>query len=497
MSSNNKSIKPNIIFITCDHLRADLLGCAGHPAIQTPHIDKLAEHGVRFSQAYSPTPVCIPARATMMTGLEGDRLGLKEYRAGFELPVQDTLPQQLRDAGYQTKVVGKMHVYPERKHYGFEEMLLCEEGRLLGENKQLDDYEIWLAEQGYPGKAFAHGLSMNEYAVSPWHLPDHLHPTEWIGEQACKQIKRRDWTRPLFLWTSFTAPHPPLTPLMNDLYVYEGEEIPESAMGDWVEEHPIYHQMSLAFGKGKTKHQKEQAKRAFYASVTHIDRQINRIIGTLSEEGMLDNTWIVFTADHGDNLGDHNLWAKSTFLKGSCNIPLIITPPYQGDERLGTEWKAESINHSMVGLQDILPTLVDIGGGVIPEGIDGRSLLPLVKDTSQSVREFLLGEFGRDRHRTLMVTDRDWKYIWYETDGYELLFNIKEDPNELKNLVKKEPEKREEYRQKLISILTSREQDPAVEGEELKVTFPGSKAEKNKRPRINSFMAYESPVGHH
>ncbi|WP_227935303.1 sulfatase-like hydrolase/transferase [Alkalihalobacillus deserti] len=281
------------------------------------------------------------------------------------------------------------------------------------------------------------------------------------------------------------------------MYVYEREDIPESPIGDWAEDYPIYHQMGLSFGKNMTKNQIELAKRAFYASVTHIDRQINRILGTLSEEGILDNTWIIFTADHGDNLGDHNLWQKFNFLKGSCNIPLIIKPPYQGDQRLEDKWEPNSTNNTVVGLQDILPTLVDIGYGSIPEGIDGRSLLPLVKDNSKKVREVLLGELGKDGYRSFMVTDGEWKYIWYEEDGYELLFNIQDDPNEIYNLVQKEFEKRTEYRKKLINILSSREQDPAIDKNELKATSPGKKVVKGKRPRMNSYIAYESPVGHH
>jgi arylsulfatase len=496
---NDKQTQPNIVFITCDHLRADLLGCAGNQTVQTPHIDKLAEHGVQFTQAYSGTPICIPARASIMTGKDGHSLGIKGYRAGYELPVRETLPQQLHDAGYQTKVVGKMHVYPERCHYGFEEMLLCEEGRLLGEpygeKRGVDDYELWLAEQGYSGKAFAHGLSALEYAASPWHLPNHLHPSEWIGEQACKQIKRRDWTRPLFLWTSFTAPHPPLTPLLNDLYVYEHEDIPESVMGDWIEEHPVFHDMMRAYGKGKTQKQVELIKRAFFALITQIDRQINRIIGTLSEEGLLDNTWIIISSDHGENLGDHGLWSKSNFLKGSCNIPLIITPPYKGDDRIGTGWEGRTID-AVVGLQDILPTLVEIGNGKIPENIDGKSLLPLLKNNSQAVRDVILGELGPNGRRSLMVTDGKWKYIWYETDGKELLFHIADDPDEIHNLANKEIEKRKEYRSKLIDILSKRENDPALDGQELKAFSPGMEG-TGKRPRISSHIDYEVPVGLH
>ena len=279
------------------------------------------------------------------------------------------------------------------------------------------------------------------------------------------------------------------------MYVYENEEIPEPEMGDWIEDHPIFHQMGIAFGKGKTKKQIELIKRAFYAAVTQIDRQINRIIGTLIEEDMFDNTWIIFTADHGDNLGDHQLWSKSNFLKGSCNIPFIITPPYHGDDRIGDGW-ADTTNDAVVGLQDILPTLVDIANGTIPDNIDGKSLLPLIKDRTQSVRDVILGEFGAEGRRSLMVTDGNWKYIWYETEGFELLFHLEEDPNELHNLAKKEPEKRIELQNKLIDILSARENDPALDGQELKAKSPGLVLPR-RRPKLNPAMAYEAPVGLH
>lgn len=490
--------------ITCDHLRGDFLGCAGHDLIQTPHIDLLAKKGVRFTQAYSTTPICTPARATIMTGLDGNSIGLTEYQEGRELPVKETLPQQLSDAGYQTLVVGKMHTYPERRHYGFNNMILCEEGRALGapygEKRGYGDYEQWLSEQGYPGMAFGHGMSINSYTTTSWHLPDHLHPTEWIGYEACKQIKRRDWTSPLFLWASFTAPHPPLTPLLKDLHLYDRDEMPTPVIGDWTEEHPIFHELGLSFGETMTEKQIDLAYRAYFALVTQVDRQVNRIIGTLREEGILDNTWFIFTSDHGDNLGDHNLWQKTNFLKGSCNIPLIITPPLvgRGDESrslLNEEWLPGEVNDSVVALQDILPTCCEIAGAKIPENIDGKSLVPLVDDANQAVRDVLLGEFGSIGKRSLMVSDGKWKYIWYEEDGVELLFNLQEDPDELHNAVLEEPQLTEQWRGKMISLIESRESDPAVVNGQLCPIAPGVKlSSMEKEIRKNSYP-YFHPMG--
>jgi arylsulfatase A-like enzyme len=405
-----------------------------------------------------------------MTGLEGHTMGITVYREGFALPTRATLPQLLHDGGYETRVVGKMHVYPERCHYGFDSMLLCEEGRMLGAGQErkrgYDDYEQWLAEQGYPGRAFAHGIASNEYAATtPWHLPDHLHPTEWIAHESCKAIKRRDWTRPMFLWASFTAPHPPLTPLMQDLYMYDDDEIPTPVMGDWAQDHALYHQRNAATfgGDMMSPRQTELARKSFYAMITHVDRAINRIIGTLREEGMLENTWFIFTSDHGDNMGDHGLWFKSNFTQGACHIPFIVTPPVRGDLNhiMGTEW-LPGVNHSPVGLQDIMPTCLSIAGLPIPEGLDGRSLWDVVNDPAGAVRETLLGEFGIPGKRSLMVTDGVWKYIWFEEDGEQLLFHLAEDADELVNVASTQPEQLGEYRQRLTNILLERTADPAV-----------------------------------
>lgn len=201
-------------------------------------------------------------------------------------------------------------------------------------------------------------------------------------------------------------------------------------------------------------------------------------------------------------MGDHHLWQKSNFLKGSCNIPLIITPPLRAkgdklDEYLGSQWMPGTVNHSVVGLQDIMPTILDLAGAEIPEHIDGKSLLPLVKDSTEAVREVILGEFGSNGRRSMMLTDGKWKYIWYEEDGFELLFNLEEDPNELRNLSSKEPWMREEWRRKLVDVLSGRENDPAVDGQQLKATSPGSKLSPMEiEKRVNSYP-YRHPMGLH
>ncbi len=485
--------RPNIVFITCDHLRSDFLGCAGHPVIQTPHIDFLAQRGTRFTQAYCPTPVCIPARQTIMSGYDSHHLGLTYYKEGFEIPTRETLPRLLTRAGYQTKAVGKMHIYPERDHHGFEMMTLCEEGRRLGitkgEHRGYGDYEQWLAEQGYAGEAWTHGVANNEITMRPWHLPDHLHPTEWIGREACREIKRRDWTRPLFMWVSFTAPHPSFAPLWRDLTIYDRDEMPRPvADGDWYGRPPFEHQQISAEFRSdqKTAREIDQAYRGYFALMSQVDRWVNLIIGTLREEGLLQDTWLVFTSDHGDSMGDHGLWAKRNFMKGACSIPLIVTPPPRGDldRVMGLEWVPGRSCDAVVGLQDILPTILGIAGVPAPPEVDGKNLLPLVHDPAQRVRESFLGEHGESGRRTLMLTDGRWKYLWYEADGSELLFEIASDPDERHDRSQAEPEMLRAWRERLIVILSGRAGDPAVTGGRLSPKQPGRKLTELEKARM-------------
>ena len=179
-----------------DQWPGTLLGIAGHPVIETPTIDHLASLGTYFPNAYSECPICIPARRSVMTGttarVHGDRL----FQPAATMPGLPTLAQTFRNAGYQAYAVGKLHVYPQRDRIGFDDVLLAEEGRSnLG---AIDDYEIYLAEQGHAGRQFEHGMCNNDYMWRSWHLPEECHVTNWTTREMVKTIKRRDPTRPAF-----------------------------------------------------------------------------------------------------------------------------------------------------------------------------------------------------------------------------------------------------------------------------------------------------------
>lgn len=195
-------------------------------------------------------------------------------------------------------------------------------------------------------------------------------------------------------------------------------------------------------------------------------------------------------------MGDHGMWHKGNFLQGSCHIPFLVIPPLQGnggDQTLGLDWLPGSVYDSPVGLQDIMPTLLDIAGADIPSKLDGRSVLPLITGEQGLLRDYYFGEFGTVNRRCFMLTDGKWKYIWYEEDGKELLFHIQEDPNELHNRASEEPSQLELWRERLTSRLTLRKQDPTLKQGQWKPATVVELTQQQKR----RFVSDRGPRGNH
>ena len=417
-------MKPNILLICTDHWPAALMGCAGHPVIQTPTIDTLARNGVRFTNCYSESPFCMPARRTLMTGVMPRTHGDRTFQDTLPMPDLPTMAQTFRDAGYQAYAVGKLHVYPQRDRIGFDDVILEEEGRT--QYGIIDDYEMFLADEGHVGRQFDHGMSNNQYGMRPWHLPEHTHATNWATQQMVRTIKRRDPLRPSFWYLSYRHPHPPLTPLQIYLDLYRDIDVDQPFMGEWVREDentPYCLAAGFSAGDGLNEIQTRQARLAFYALCTHIDHQIRVLIGSLREEGLLDNTIICFTSDHGDMLGNHNLWAKRIFYENSANVPMIVVGT-RDSERVGINQTADRI----VGWQDVMPTLLDLANIPIPDSVEGISMF------GEAQREWLYGEVGEDAHATRMIRDRQYKLIYYPVGNHRQLFDIDADPEEMRDL---------------------------------------------------------------
>ena len=414
--------RPNVLLVSTDHWPADLLGAAGHPAVLTPTLDELARSGVRFRNAYAECPVCIPARRTLMTGVSPRTHGDRDFGETMPMPELPTMAQAFRDGGYQAFAVGKLHVYPQRNRIGFDDVILDEEGRT--QYGVVDDYEAFLGDRGHLGAQFDHGMSNNDYVVRTWHLPEELHATNWAAQQMVRTIKRRDPGRPAFWFLSFRHPHPPIVPLETYLEMYRDIEPRWPSGGHWSREDLPY---LLQAVQARSAHMGDQqirsALQAFYALCTHIDHQLRVVIGTLREEGLLANTVICFTSDHGDMLGNHGMWAKRLFYEGSANIPMILVGA-EGDRRVGHH----RVDDRLVGWQDVMATLLDLAGIEVPGSVEGLSMV------GDRKREWMFGEVGEGDHATRMIRKGRHKLIYYPAGNRRQLFDTQADPSETSDL---------------------------------------------------------------
>ncbi|MCP5118995.1 MAG: sulfatase-like hydrolase/transferase, partial [bacterium] len=350
----------------------------------------------------------------------GDRV----FQERLPMPELPTVAQTFRDAGFQAFAVGKLHVYPQRDRIGFDDVILDEEGRAI--YGVLDDYEIFLGDQGYPGRHFDHGMSNNQYGTRPWHLPEETHATNWATQQMVRTIKRRDPTRPAFWYLAYRHPHPPLVPLKTYWDLYGDIDLDEPAVGAWAA-NPDRLPYSLQASRARCAHlgaaEIRAARRAFYALSTHIDHQLRVVIGSLREEGLLDDTVICFSSDHGDMLGNHGMWAKRLFYEPSANVPMILVGA-RSDRRVGFH----RVDDRLVGWQDVMPTLLDLAGVEIPDTVEGISMVGKKK------RDHLYGEVGEDGHATRMIYDGRFKLIYYPVGHWRQLFDTREDPSEVNDL---------------------------------------------------------------
>jgi len=423
--------KPNILLIMTDQHRWDCLGCAGNSVIKTPHLDRLAREGAYFQNAFSTTPTCIPARAALLTGLSPWHHGMIGYglvaeRYDFEMP------RALNDAGYYTFAIGKLHYYPQRNYHGFQGALLDESGRVLSPDF-ISDYRKWFKEKAPDLNPDATGIGWNDYRSGVYVLPEDLHPTRWTGDRAVEFISTYKRDEPFMLKVSFARPHSPYDPPKRFWDMYNESDMPEPYIGDWATKYAVKanpKDYALWYGDLGIK-QVKRSRRGYYGSITFIDEQIGRIVDALKNRGLLDNTLILFTSDHGDMQGDHYHWRKSYPYQGSAAVPMLIRWPNSVDAKRGQRLT------QVVEIRDILPTFLDAAQAKIPDTLDGRSLLSLIRSENCKWREYIDLEHDvcySNTNNWAGLTDGRWKYIWYAFDGSEELFDLKEDPGEEHNL---------------------------------------------------------------
>lgn len=426
--------QPNILFIIADQLAAQFLSAYGHGLVKTPKLDRLAKAGVVFDNAYSSSPLCAPARATIMNGLLPSRTGVYDNAAEFPSSIP-TWAHYLRLQGYQTCLSGKMHfVGPDQLH-GLQERLTT---------------DIYPADFGWTPN-----WRLKQERIDWWYhnmtsvlqpgIAEITNQLEFDDEVAFLAVRKiYDYARftpdkPFCLMASFTHPHDPYAARAKYWNLYEDGDIDlprvgAMSHGDLDAHSRRLYDVSAMQEYTVTEGDIRAARHGYYANISYIDDLVGQLLDALEATGKLENTIIVFTSDHGDFLGERGLWYKMSYLEPAAHVPLIISAPKHFNARRVKE---------PVTLADILPTIVDLamqGKGRLARDIDGRSLYPLLTGAAENPDATAWGEYLAEGTMAPMYMLRrgPWKFIHCPTDP-DQLFNLVDDPNELNNLAETHP----------------------------------------------------------
>jgi choline-sulfatase len=458
--------QPNIILLMADQFRGDCVGCAGNSVIKTPNLDKLAGDGIVFNKAYTSLPSCTPARATLLTGLGAWRHGMLGYHK-VAPHYKNEKPRMLRNAGYYTVGIGKMHWHPQRTTHGLHEMYLDESGR-ANTKDFVSDYRQWFRKVA-PGKnPEVTGIGWNDYQSGIYKLDEKLHPTHWTGQKAIDVIENYNNPMPLYLKVSFARPHSPYDPPKRFMEMYKQEDMPIPAVGDWAEVNAMRgKKVSDRTARGDLGvEQAQKSRRGYYGNISFIDEEVGRIIDSLKKRGLYENSLILFFADHGDMTGDHHLWRKTYAYEGSAHIPMLVRWP----GKFKTKKQRGSQSDKLIELRDVLPTFLDAAGVDYDEKeFDGSSMLELLTKDKPEWREVLDLEHSRcywDANQWNALTDGRYKYIYFSHDGNEQLFDLNNDPQETVNLAAKaeHKDKVEMWRKQMVEHLSERGEEWVKDG---------------------------------
>ncbi len=449
-------MKPNILYVFADQMRGDCLGHDG--GVISPHLDRLAAEGVTFTNCQSNSPLCVPARTALMTGQLIRETGIWSNRSGADEHGQSHV-RNVRDAGYRTAVIGKTHLWrhgsagrhgvhvAEMEHnlkaWGFDDCIEindpietawmdCHYTDDLKQKGLLDEHRTfilhWVAEDYETGNP------------KPWNqvpapVPAGEDIDSFVGRRASEWLQGYTYDQPFYLQVQFTGPHDPFDGPTSYRDRYDPASIDP---GIEPRDHPrLPRNISARWERARSVHQATTAERQqwrvnYYANITLIDDWIGKILDVLSRQGQLDNTWVIFTSDHGEMLGDHGLWSKAVWYKQSVHVPCLVRPA-RGMLANHVGWRSSALTEHI----DVPATIVDIAGATPLRDSTGASLarfcaLPSSDRTATVGKSAVLSElFGE----TTLITDQFKLTVRTEDNKARQFFDLALDPDEHENRV--------------------------------------------------------------
>jgi choline-sulfatase len=443
-ASKSSGARPNVLILMSDQHRPDLMTCAGRDMVPTPHLDRIAEHGVRFTNAYCPYPVCVGSRTSFLTGLYAHHHGAVSNELSLDWRTR-TIAHHFRDHGYVTGLIGKMHLNQPHLHgfdyhLGFNDWLMY-----LGPKTQLYANDIASHPQGpaffktvldhgsgFPelpylwskGSPWAGKVQLNDKVASDLEAEDHI--DAFVARESTRFL-RQFQDAPFFLVAGFLKPHPPYHPPKEWAAKYPLEKMQLPAVGD-VAQYPKHIQTRIQHNQALGEHRLRAGRSGYMGNLGFLDLCVGEVYKSLEELGLIDNTIVIYTSDHGDMDGDHGLWQKFVLYEPSVAVPLIVTYPKTIPQG--------KVSRALVEYMGIYPTLAELTGTGVPEGIDARSFAGAARNPGQAGPEAAFSEYdlGSAVPQYMIRTQR-YKYI-YNDGQIDELYDWEADPGEYVNRAK-------------------------------------------------------------
>jgi arylsulfatase A-like enzyme len=439
--------RPNIILIITDQQRYDTISALGYPYAITPNLDRLVREGAHFESCYITAPSCVPSRASLFSGLYPHTNGVICNLDGWAR----SWVERLADSGYRCVNVGKMHTWPMDAQCGFHQRLIVENKERIRKftgSEFIDEWDKALATHRLERPLRTDYRKLPDYkerlGAFEWPLPEDLHSDNFTGDLATWWIKKYAPTdEPLFLQIGFPGPHPPYDPVRSAIKKYAGRDIPISEIkAEDTENQPAAFESlrrrqveleadAIAFSMDPSLESRRRQREYYLANVTMIDDKVGQILDALEAKGLLDNSIVIFTSDHGDTLGDHGQSQKWTMYEQVLRVPLV----FWGPNRIT---KAQAVP-ALVQHMDIGATILDYAGVEIPAFMEAESLRGLLSGNASAGRELVFAELGPDNvlekiRLMTMVRSKDWKLVHFLGSTEGQLFDLNADPREEHNL---------------------------------------------------------------
>ena len=475
MDRQGMGVRPNILLITTDQQRHDHLGLAGVQGVDTPHLDRLGNEGMHLCRAYCPSPLCTPARVSMLTGRYPSSHGAYSIGVTADPFPGPTVADLLRDAGYATALIGKTHFVrraEEESHMlgrtvrssedfrrfggpylGFEHVRASKAHNIDGEPAM--HYQLFLEDAGVDYRPWYPKLHGEKHGrrCGAWEIPAELHPTAWVAAETEQFIRHQSMGSPWFCWASIEDPHAPFVcpePWYSNVRAQDLAPYPGPYPGEFDDKPPFYRWLHenreagwneqwqslmddvgvpCVFPEPAWDAQWQAALQATLGMIAFIDDRVGSILHTLQETGQAENTLVIFTSDHGEMHGHHGLWGKGLTAYEDCQrVPMLAWGP----GLVPTTGRTDAL----VNLVDLPSTFLSLADVPIPAGWHGADMAPLLTGRTDRVQDETLIELRATEasvYQHTMVTDRH-KLVVYRDQDWGELYDLAADPDQLRNL---------------------------------------------------------------